>query len=400
MNIDEPTLMVALGVTSLTASAMFFTLHASARHIAGVQLWACACLSVGFAVLLDAPRLIGDWQWASLLFNIPFSAGHALFLVGTAQFVGRPLRNYGLILLTAFAVLPTIAFTLVWPDSVARIAAEASCQAGMNGLTAWYLWRYRERHSGLAYRIAAVGLLAEAAASLAQGLFVVISPTPISYAAPELPLANIVNWLGVMANVLIGNWILFLLVMLRLVGELKTVAAHDPLTGLLNRRGLRSHIDSVLASERSVPSLAVLLLDIDHFKALNDQHGHDVGDGILVTMGDVMRARRSPHIMPCRWGGEEFCFVVDGHSRESIVELAEHVRQEFHRASCRYPGLPSGVTVSIGVAALPIDGDFEFSRLVALADAQLYLAKRGGRDRVCSAIDDVGTVATRMSSGA
>jgi len=62
--------------------------------------------------------------------------------------------------------------------------------------------------------------------------------------------------------------------------------------------------------------------------------------------------------------------------------------------------LPSGVTVSIGVAALPIDGDFEFSRLVALADAQLYLAKRGGRIRVCSAIDGVSNVATTTSSGA
>lgn len=400
MNIDEPTLMVALGVTSVTAGAMFFTLHASARHIAGVRLWACACLSVGFAVLLDGPRLIEDWHWASLLFNIPFSAGHALFLVGTAQFVGRPLRQYGLSLLIALVVLVTVAFTLIWPDSVTRIAAEASYQAGMNGVTAWYLWRYRERQSSLAYRIAAVVLLAEAAASLAQGLVVVNSAIPITYGAPELPLANIVNWLGVMANVLIGNWILFLLVMLRLVGELKTVAAHDPLTGLLNRRGLRSHIDAVLASERSVRSLAVLLLDIDHFKALNDQHGHDVGDDILVTMGDVMRSRRSPHVMPCRWGGEEFCFVVDGYSRESLVELAEHVRQEFHRASGLYPGLPSGVTVSIGVAALPIDGGFEFSRLVAQADAQLYLAKRGGRNRVCSAVDDVGHMATTMSSGA
>jgi len=165
---------------------------------------------------------------------------------------------------------------------------------------------------------------------------------------------------------------------------LKTAAGHDPLTGLLNRRGLRAHINAVLAPGRSIRSLAVLLLDIDHFKALNDQHGHDTGDRILVIMGDVMRTLSSPHVMPCRWGGEEFCLVVDGHSAQALIELAEQVRQTFHRASCTHSGLPSGATVSIGVAALPIDGSFEFSRLVAPADAQLYLAKHGGRNRVSS----------------
>lgn len=389
MHIDEPTLMVALGVTSVTAGAMFFALHASARHIAGVRLWACACLSVGFAVLLDAPRLVDDWQWASLLFNIPFCAGQALFLAGTAQFVGHPLPKHGLSLLIAIDVLLTVAFTLVLPDSVARIFTQASYQAGLNALTAWYLWRYREQQSSPAYRIAALVLLAEAAASLAQGLFVITSSAPITYAAPQLPLANIVTWLGVMANALIGNWILFLLVLLRLVGELKSVAGHDPLTGLLNRRGLRSHINAVLAPERAVRSLAVLLLDIDYFKRLNDQYGHEVGDRILVMMGDVMRSFGNPHVMPCRWGGEEFCFVVDGRSGKALTELAERVRQEFHRTSCLHPGLPSGATVSIGVATMPTEDGFEFSRLVALADAQLYEAKRGGRNRVCSATDDL-----------
>ena len=387
MNIDEPTLMVVLGVTSITASVMFFTLHASARHIAGVRSWAFACLSVGFAVILDAPRLIEDWQWASLLFNIPFSVGQALFLAGTAQFTGRPCRKHTLSLLIAIAVVLTVVFTLVLPDSVARIFTQATYQACVNGVTAWYLWRRPERQSRRAYRIAAAAVMIEACAALAQGLFVITSAVPITYAAPQLPLANIIIWIGVLTNTLIANWILFLLVMLRLVGELKTVAGHDPLTGLLNRRGLRSHINAVLAPGRSIRSLAVLLLDIDHFKTLNDRHGHDTGDKILVMMADVLRTLESPHVRPCRWGGEEFCIVVDSHPGASLIELAEHARREFHRTSCAHPGLPSDTTVSIGVAAMPIDGNFEFSRLVALADAQLYLAKNGGRNRVCSAAD-------------
>lgn len=392
MNIDEPTLLMVLGVTSLTASAMFFTLHSFARHIAGVRLWAFAALSVGFAVILDAPRLVENWQWASLLFNIPFSVGQALSLIGTAQFVGRPCRKHTLTLLVALAVLLTALFTLLVPDSAARIFTQATYQACVNGYTAWTLWKYGEAQSRRAYRAASLVILAEAVAALAQACFVITSSVPLTYAAPQLPLANIITWLGVMANTLIGNWLLFLLVILRLVDELKSVAGHDPLTGLLNRRGLRSHINSVLAPGRSTRSLGVLLLDIDHFKALNDQHGHGAGDRILVMMGDVMRSLGSPQVVPCRWGGEEFCFVVDGHSEEALIELAEHARQKFHRTSCTHAGLPSGASVSVGVAAMPIDAGFEFSRLVALADAQLYLAKRGGRDRVCSAAHGVRSV--------
>lgn len=385
MNIDESTLMMVLGVASITASAMFFALHASARHIAGVRLWAFACLSVGFAVLLDAPRLIENWQWASLLFNIPLSTGQALFLIGTAHFVGRPTKKHTLPLLVATVVLLTVVFTLVLPNSVLRIFTLSTFQACVNGFTAWLLWRYREPQSSGSYWGASGVVLAQAAAALAQGLLVLTSSVTITYAAPELPFANIVTWVGAMANALIGNWILFLLVMLRLVGELKAVAGHDSLTGLLNRRGLRSHIDSVLAPTRSVQSLAVLLLDIDNFKTVNDQYGHDTGDRILTMMGNVMRTLSGPHIVPCRWGGEEFCFVVDSYSDKSLIELAEHARREFHRATLAHPDLESGATVSIGLATMQIDDSFEFSKLVALADAQLYLAKRGGRNRVCSA---------------
>jgi diguanylate cyclase (GGDEF)-like protein len=389
MNIDEPTLMMVLGVASITASAMFLALHASARHIAGIRLWAFGCLSVGFAVILDGPRLIETWQWASLLFNIPLVVGHALFLVGTAQFVGRPCPKPTLPLLAAVAVLLTVLFTLVVPDSVARIFSLSSFQAALNGLTAWLLWRHREPQSQRAYLVASAVTFAQAAATLAQALFVLTSSVTITYAAPQLPFANIVTWVAALSNILVGNWILFLLVMLRLVGELKAVAGHDSLTGLLNRRGLRSHIDSVTAPDCSIKALAVLLLDIDHFKMVNDQHGHDVGDKVVAMMGEVMRGLGSPHIVPCRWGGEEFCFVVDSFTEESLRKLAELARLEFHRVTRTHPHLPSGATVSIGLAVMEIDKSFEFSKLIALADSQLYRAKGNGRNRVCRASDHI-----------
>lgn len=384
MEIDEPTLMMALGVASITASAMFFTLHASARHIAGVRLWAFGSLCVGFAVLLDAPRLIETWQWASLLFNIPLGLGQVLFLIGTAQFVGRPYARWVCPLLAAVVVVLTTCFTLVWPESVARIFTLSSFQAGINGLTAWLLWKHREPRSANAYGVASAVTVAQAAAALAQALFVATSSVAITYAAPQLPFANLISWLGMMSNILLGNWILFLLIMLRLVGELKLVAGKDALTGLLNRRGLRTHIDALTAPERGVRTLAVLLLDIDHFKRVNDEFGHDTGDKVLAMMGEVMRGLGSAHVLPCRWGGEEFCFVADGLTSQALTGLAEQVRREFSQLTRKHPDLPGGVTVSIGIATMDVDRDFEFSRLVNLADKQLYRAKNSGRNRICS----------------
>jgi len=385
MTIDEPTLMMVLGAASLTASAMFFALHAAARHIAGVRYWAFGTLAVGFAVILDGPRLIENWQWASLLFNIPLGLGQIFFLIGTAQFVGRPRPSWLLPVLGTLVVALTLVFTLLLPDSVTRIATLSSFQAGMNGLTAWLLWRHREARSRYAYAVAAAVMLGQAASALAQALVVLTTPVAITYAAPELPLVNIVTWVATMSNILIGNWILFLLVMLRFVGELRAVAGNDALTGLLNRRGLRLHVDALLEAERPAGALAVLLLDIDHFKRINDEHGHEAGDKVLALMGELMRELGGPHAVPCRWGGEEFCFVVDQFSARSLAELAEQARQGFQRATQTGSVLAAGATVSIGYAAMATGPGFEFSRLVALADVQLYRAKHSGRNRVCGA---------------
>ncbi len=393
MTIDEPTLMVVLGLASITASAMFLTLHTHARDIAGVRTWAFGSLAVGFATLLDGPRLVADWQLASLLFNIPFAVGHALFLVGALEFTGRHHHRLLLPSMAGAAVLLTVLFTLLIPDTVLRIGSLSTFQAWANGWTAWVLWTNASASAPRAYRVAASVVLAQALAALAQVAFVLMSSVAVSYAAPELPLANIITWLGTMANVLIGNWILFLLIMLRLVGNLRALAANDVLTGLLNRRGLRSHIDGMLAQASPGTPVAVLLLDIDHFKRINDSNGHEVGDRVLARMGDVMRSLCTPQAVPCRWGGEEFCYVCHGMSDHALLALAEATRAQFASASKRETGLAEGASVSIGIATTPVVAKVDFSQLVARADAQLYLAKQRGRNRVCfSAADEVARV--------
>jgi diguanylate cyclase (GGDEF)-like protein len=378
--------MVVLGVASVIASAMFFTLHRSAPHIPGIHHWALGSLLVGFAVILDGPRVIENWQCASLLFNIPLSLGQVLVLVGTAQFVGAPLRRHTLEILVAAVLVLTVLFTLIVPESVERIVSLSTFQAAVNGWTAWLLWRHRDANTIQAYATASAVTVIQGLTSLTQAFLVGTSSVTITYAAPQLPIANLIDWLGTMSHILLGNWLLFLLVMLRLVKELKFGANNDALTGLLNRRGLRSHIDALTSPNRSLHSLAVLLIDIDHFKRVNDEHGHETGDKVLAMMGGIMRDLSDEHAVPCRWGGEEFCFIVDDFIADAPDQLAEKISAEFARRTRTLPELTSGATISIGVAAMDARSEFEFSKLVSAADAQLYRAKDSGRNRICSTV--------------
>jgi diguanylate cyclase (GGDEF)-like protein len=160
--------------------------------------------------------------------------------------------------------------------------------------------------------------------------------------------------------------------------ELERAAATDNLTGLLNRR----RIDQILAQEfdsaqRYSHPLSVILVDIDHFKAINDSLGHLVGDQVLQAVAATLAGAVRKQDCVSRWGGEEFLIVCPHTDLAGALSLAEHLRQDIERAE-----LASGrrETCSFGVAELP--GTGTVTALLERADAALYRAKRGGRNRV------------------
>ncbi|GAB7193515.1 hypothetical protein NUM3379_42250 [Kineococcus sp. NUM-3379] len=167
-----------------------------------------------------------------------------------------------------------------------------------------------------------------------------------------------------------------------LVTRLRAAADTDGLTGLVNRRAF----DEALAGEfaqaaREHTEFSVALVDLDHFKRLNDTHGHLAGDDALRAVGRVLRGNlRSGGGTAARYGGEEFCVILPGTSREDAVAVAERIR----RAVQTMEDGPVPVTASLGVATFPTDGTDALS-LLASADAALYAAKEAGRNRVVDA---------------
>jgi diguanylate cyclase (GGDEF)-like protein len=157
-------------------------------------------------------------------------------------------------------------------------------------------------------------------------------------------------------------------------------AATDALTGLPNRRAIDDHLKRLLAGAgRSLTPMSTILLDLDHFKQINDTFGHERGDEVLAALGALMRSELRGSDFAGRSGGEEFIVMLPDTDRAGAMRVAEHLRQAMHSLSV--PGVSREITASFGVATYPDDA-LDGETLLRLADRALYAAKQGGRDRV------------------
>jgi diguanylate cyclase (GGDEF)-like protein len=160
---------------------------------------------------------------------------------------------------------------------------------------------------------------------------------------------------------------------------IEELALKDPLTGTVNRRAFNERLR--FEAERGLrmnSPLVLVMLDLDHFKTVNDDYGHETGDRVLVAIADTLIKAVRPYDLVARIGGEEIALLLPGTDLERGVEVAERLRREV--AERVIDGYPKRITASFGVALLPPGGNPE--RLMSRADAALYRAKDGGRDRV------------------
>ncbi len=158
-----------------------------------------------------------------------------------------------------------------------------------------------------------------------------------------------------------------------------------PMTGILNRRGFEKKIESLLSQQTADGhSHCLVMLDIDHFKQVNDTHGHLVGDRVLQAVGEILRtAMTDANHAAARYGGEEFALLLPQTSLDHSIELAEAVRNRTKALKIRNRTTQEvllTVTISGGVTAMKPDDDA--ASLISRADAALYAAKKAGRDRV------------------
>ena len=243
------------------------------------------------------------------------------------------------------------------------------------------IWqRGRERTRRFAVIVASgYGVLGLALLARAVQALTVAPSTKISIDAPghlNVPFAILVLFVGGLINLAQIR-----LVLGRVLRHLTMQAQTDALTGTANRRGLMQHLQAVHASaQQGGHEYVVLMVDIDHFKAINDQHGHSEGDNVLKRVAQGLRDGLRAGDFVARWGGEEFCVLLPH------IRLAEaHALAERMAAQIAATGGPR-VTISVGVAEADVRSENPES-VIRRADAALYRAKDEGRNRVVAAAD-------------
>jgi diguanylate cyclase (GGDEF)-like protein/PAS domain S-box-containing protein len=170
---------------------------------------------------------------------------------------------------------------------------------------------------------------------------------------------------------------------LKLRESLRNQSICDPLTGLFNRRYMEESLEREFSrANRHKTSVAIVMLDLDHFKRFNDSFGHQAGDALLRALGDLLKKNTRSQDIACRYGGEEFALVLSESSLEGAFKRAEILRQQVKQLSVEYDGQTLGaVSVSMGVALFPDHGN-TMGDVLRASDQALYSAKREGRDRV------------------
>ncbi|MDX1456935.1 MAG: GGDEF domain-containing protein [Marinobacter sp.] len=174
--------------------------------------------------------------------------------------------------------------------------------------------------------------------------------------------------------------------LIKLANQFEYAAKHDALTGLANRREGHARLDAEYERYlRNRRGFSTLLLDIDLFKSVNDNYGHQAGDRMILLVANSLKAECRRVDTLARWGGEEFLVLLPETSNDVAIQIANRIRQSIASQSIEYEGQNIAATVSVGVAT--IQGSESIDRMLQRADEALYEAKTQGRNQVCGAVD-------------
>ncbi|HQU17268.1 MAG: hypothetical protein B7Z66_11055 [Chromatiales bacterium 21-64-14] len=385
MNFDIPTLLVAAALTSAVAAGARVLLWRMHPEVAGLAQWMWAGIASPLALLLIAGHVALSMLPLLSLAQILIVGGLILAWDGFSRFTGRPRASTPILTTIGAITLGTIGLAHFEGSISVRSFTNAALIAALSGLIARDLLsaarakRVAMRATGWAYGANAVFFLGRAIL-VARAVHGDGQWNPDGYAA--LPL---LWWSGITVAITLG---MVLMTGERLQASLDRQISVDPLTGVLNRRAfqLLSEKEKDWA-QRHDRSLSLMMMDLDHFKQVNDHLGHGGGDDILRHFVAVSKLVLRGKDALCRIGGEEFVAVLPDTTAAQALAAAERLRAAFaegsERAAPAASVLPFAITVSIGVSELGPDEDIDSA--LSRADAALYRAKAAGRNRCESA---------------
>ncbi|MBB3808288.1 GGDEF domain-containing protein [Pseudochelatococcus contaminans] len=275
-----------------------------------------------------------------------------------------------------------LALSLIDPEHGPLITALAVAvvPASYTALMGFELWRGRGEYLPSRFALCmVVGL--DSVLLVMRGVFIMIAASE-AHRWTETQLTMTLSLLIVLVNVAVG-YLMLSLIKERLETEQRAQTLIDPLTGLGNRRALHLHAERILRRQAtSGQSVCVAIIDLDHFKKINDTFGHFMGDSVLRTFAERATLKLRPVDYLFRVGGEEFLCILQAAEERDAVGVMERIRRSMKSYRIGEGTEARGVTLSAGIASSRRVG-YDLEDLTRAADAALYKAKRDGRNRVC-----------------
>jgi diguanylate cyclase (GGDEF)-like protein len=369
--------MLTISIALAAAAALYLAIEWRSIREPSLLFW-----SAGFATITIGSTLALLRSSGFLLIGIWFANGllvtaHFLFLLGVARFTQTRLSSAWYLIFVTWLVMLLLPDGPLW--SKVMLAAN-SLLVALATLKGSFLLRPHGKSLSVGAVQLRYVLLVHGAFYIAKALTVVIPGTLIDLAAFRGEIIQISLVEGAMAIMLIA---------LSMTGteryrrekEIARLAERDPLTALYNRRALEKRAPRLLADVSTERPGALLLIDIDNFKLVNDQYGHIAGDRLLIALSEMIRSVLPRNALTARLGGDEFVILLNGASSERIVELGNVLREQFLGTTAQTFPTTEPVTLSLG-ATLFEAPPASLAALIEQGDAALYESKRGGRNRI------------------
>lgn len=380
MQIDSFTIMVAACTGIFLFGVAFAFFWWQDRKSNWLAWWIGPYFLGGGGIVLFIPRgLIDDWISIGIA-NAMIFAAFGMVWQGARAFTHRQPAIWPVVVPAALWLL-LCAIPGYMDFRPLRIVVASLLVAGLTLLAAREL--LRDGGEALPSRRAAIVVLVSF--SIFIGIRIpLVGYLPFPMGGGELSS----SWLAIVNLIVLAHVGAFAFLMVSLTkerreAEQRTFALLDPLTGLMNRRAFMSAVERATRRRTGYgrEPIALLVLDLDSFKQVNDRFGHDVGDRVLVQFAQVAETVTRPTDQLYRMGGEEFCFIMPDTELADAIGAAERIRQAFEMSSVDARGIAVRATVSIGIASADHSG-FDLELLLEAADTAVYEAKARGRNQV------------------
>lgn len=385
MKLDLPTLLLALTVTSSVLAVAVIVVAVRAKIHRGLMTWGLGLAANALSYPTFGLRSLGWLSTSIILTNLLTALTLALHSTAIASFQSQHSAKSMRARLVWFLVTLNVccAWLFMYQDQARNILV-AGIQGGLAFILLCQAWTLELRDKKLTggWIIVTGATLLVVTLVARTGFMVVESGWNGQYNVPDR--VQTLTYLAILTVLQINSIGFVLMQMEHAISHEHKLATRDGLTGVYNRYALVEALKRIGAwSHRNAAPMALLMIDIDHFKAINDHYGHLVGDEVLREIAHRTEKRLRQSDILARYGGEEFLVVLPNTSAEGALTVAESIRSELENKPCLVQGLPIPVTVSIGIhAGIPASSDADATSLLAVCDQALYQAKRQGRNRV------------------